>query len=75
MEERVTILEREVSEMKTRMAVAEANIKDVKEDISSIKDDTRWMRRTITNAIIVSLVGGVIGLAFAFIRMSSGGGV
>ncbi len=61
MEERVTKIEGDVSDLKTRMAVAEAGLKDVKEDISSIKDDTKWLRRTITGAIITTIIGAILG--------------
>lgn len=65
LENRVTKLEGEMSDVKTRLAVAEAGLKDVKEDISSIKDDTKWLRRAITNAIIGSVVAGAIAVLFA----------
>lgn len=51
-----------MTDVKTRLAVAESNIKDVKEDISSIKDDTRWLRRTITTSIIAVVFGVVIAV-------------
>ena len=60
--ERLDKLEVDVVDLKTRLAVAEANIKEVKEGLIEIRNDTKWLRRTITNAIIVSVIGGVIGL-------------
>ena len=68
MEDRVSKLEGDVSDLKTRMAVAEASLKDVKEDIKSIKDDTKWLRRTITGAIITAVIGGLIGLIFFLLQ-------
>lgn len=65
MENRVSKLEVDVNDMKTRLAVAESNIKGIQEDITSIKDDTKWLRRTITNAIIVSFIGGLVAILFA----------
>jgi len=64
---RVVKLETDMIDVKTRLAVAEAGLKDVKEDISSIKDDTKWLRRTITNAFIVALIGGAVALLYAAI--------
>ncbi|MEB3750061.1 hypothetical protein EP10_000900 [Geobacillus icigianus] len=55
-------------DVKTRLAVAESNIKDMREDIRAIKDDTKWLRRTITNAIIVSVVGGIVAIVFAALK-------
>lgn len=59
-DDKVTKLEGEVSELKTRVAIAENNIKDIKEDIGTIKDDTRWTRRTITGGIITVVIGVII---------------
>ncbi len=65
MEKRVEKLEDDMDGVKIRLAVAEANIRDVKEDIRSIKDDTRWLRHTITGAIITAVATGIIGGAIA----------
>lgn len=59
MEKRVMKLEGEVSDLKTRMAVAESSIKEIKEDVSSIKDNTTWILRLV--------VGGLIGGIITFI--------
>lgn len=68
LEERVTVLERSDIDKATRLAVAENNIKGMQADISAIKDDTKWLRRTITNVLIsapiVAIISGVIGLIF-----------
>ena len=66
--ERLDKLEVDVVDLKTRLAVAEANIKEVKEGLIEIRNDTKWLRRTITNAIIVSVIGGVIGLLFSVFK-------
>ncbi|GGJ68259.1 putative nucleic acid-binding Zn-ribbon protein [Anoxybacillus voinovskiensis] len=73
MEERIQKLEADMVDVKTRLAVAESNIKDMREDIRAIKDDTKWLRRTITNAIIVSVVGGIVAILFA--AMKGGGNI
>jgi hypothetical protein len=68
LEERVTVLERSDIDKSTRLAVAENNIKGMQADISAIKDDTKWLRRTITNILIsapiVAVVSGIVGLIF-----------
>ncbi|PAQ15084.1 hemolysin activation protein [Bacillaceae bacterium SAOS 7] len=68
MEERVQTLEKNMVEVKERLAVAESDIKNVKEDISSIKDDTTWLRRAITNAFIVATISGVVAFLFTAIK-------
>lgn len=64
----VDMLRNDMVDVKTRLAVAESNIKDMREDIRAIKDDTKWLRRTITNAIIVSVVGGIVAIVFAALK-------
>jgi predicted nucleic acid-binding Zn-ribbon protein len=68
MEHRIEKLEADMTDVKTRLAVAEANIRDMRDDIRAIKDDTKWLRRTITNAIIVSVIGGIVAIIFAALK-------
>lgn len=49
-----------MTDVKTRLAVAESNIKDVKEDISSIKSNTTWILRIIVGAIVLALLGLIL---------------
>lgn len=59
-DKRVVKLESDVNDLKTRMAVAEAGIKDVKEDLSSIKNNTNWILRLIVGAIVSALLGLIV---------------
>ncbi|MCG6182886.1 hemolysin XhlA family protein [Anoxybacillus sp. LAT_38] len=59
MEQRVAKLEADMVDVKTRLAVAESNIKDMREDISAIKSNTTWILRLI--------VGGIVGALLTFI--------
>ncbi|MDE3839351.1 hemolysin activation protein [Bacillus methanolicus] len=59
MEHRVQKLESDMVDVKTRLAVAESNIKDMREDITAIKSNTTWILRLI--------VGGFIGALLTFI--------
>lgn len=43
----------------------ERDIKYIKVTLSEIKDDTKWLRRSITNAIIVALIGGAVAIFYA----------
>ena len=63
-----TGLEGRVTSLEIRMAVAESDIKNVRADITAIKDDTRWLRRAFTGAIITAVIGGVIGFVFILIN-------
>lgn len=60
MENRVLKIEDEMDDIKVRLAVAESNIEKVEQDISSIKDDTKWLRKTITTAIIGTVIACII---------------
>ncbi|PKG22364.1 hemolysin activation protein [Niallia nealsonii] len=60
MEHRVSKLEDEMKDVKTRLAVAESNIKDIKEDISSIKSNTTWLLRIVVAAIIAAIFGLIL---------------
>lgn len=59
-ERRVTNLENRLNKAETRLAVAEAGLKDMKEDMQSIKNNTTWILRLIIGAIIMALLGLVI---------------
>ena len=59
MEQRIAKLEADMVDVKTRLAVAESNIKDMREDISAIKSNTTWILRLI--------VGGIVGAVLSFI--------
>ncbi|MFZ2462421.1 MAG: hemolysin XhlA family protein [Caldibacillus thermoamylovorans] len=53
-----------MTDVKTRLAVAEAGLKDMKEDMQSIKNNTTWLLRLVIGAIIgavlvLVLKGGV----------------
>lgn len=55
----VDMLRNDVVDIKTRLAVAESNIRDMKEDISTIKSNTTWILRLI--------IGGIVGAVLSFI--------
>lgn len=66
MEQRIAKLETDVDmlrndmvDVKTRLAVAESNIKDMREDIGTIKSNTTWILRLI--------IGGIMGAVLSFI--------
>lgn len=50
---------REIFDLKTRIAVAENNIVEIKGSLESIKNNTNWIIRLILGAIILAIVGFV----------------
>jgi hypothetical protein len=60
LEDEVIVLKTEMSDVKTRLAVAESNIKDIKETLSSIKNNTTWIIRLVLGAIILAVLGFIM---------------
>lgn len=60
LQDRVSKLEDDVNNIKVRMSVAETNIKEIKEDLSSIKSNTNWILRLIIGAIVGAILGLII---------------
>ncbi|WP_281487027.1 hemolysin XhlA family protein [Lysinibacillus sphaericus] len=59
MEQRMERLETDMTDVKTRLAVVELNIKEIREDLGGIKDNTTWILRL--------LIGGLASAVLAFI--------
>lgn len=67
MEQRLTRMEQDIqdnrydiSDIKTRLAVAENNIQDIKVDLGSIKSNTTWIIRLIIGAIVLAVIGFIM---------------
>lgn len=67
LEQEIVVIRNDLSDTRARLLVAENNIKDIKDDITSIKSDTSWLRKAFVNAALtltvgltVSIIGGVI---------------
>jgi len=58
-EQRIGKLEHDMTDVKTRLAVAESNIRGIREDIGGIKDNTTWILRLV--------IGGLVGALLTFI--------
>lgn len=71
MEDKINRLDAEVKshaerigQLEIRQAVAEAGIAELKDDISTIKSDTRWILRLIIGAMVTGIIGGAVTLVF-----------
>ena len=60
MEQRVGKLENDMTDVKTRLAVAESNIKEIREDIGGIKDNTTWILRLLIGGLVSAMVAFII---------------
>lgn len=63
--QRISALEGEVSTLKTRVAVAESNIAEIRQDIGGIKDNTTWILRLIIGGLVMAVVGFLISGGFS----------
>ncbi|MEK4565177.1 hemolysin XhlA family protein [Alkalihalobacillus sp. FSL R5-0424] len=61
----VKSLEKDVIELKTQTAQHSEQISSINRTLGAIEDNTKWIKRTITGAIITGLIGGVIAFVFA----------
>ncbi|MGV3267069.1 MULTISPECIES: hemolysin XhlA family protein [Cytobacillus] len=59
----------EITKLKQITDFHERDIKDIKETLREIKDDTKWLRRSITNALIVAIISGAVAIFYAAIKM------
>lgn len=60
LENDVTEHKRDIGDLKTRLAVAENNIQEIKGDLTSIKSNTNWIIRLILGAIILAVIGFIM---------------
>ncbi|MGG0891697.1 hemolysin XhlA family protein [Cytobacillus horneckiae] len=58
-----------IQELKKVTDFHERDIRDIKEDLKEIKDDTKWLRRSITNALIVALIGGAVAIFYTAFKI------
>jgi len=50
-EQRMGRLQDDMTDVKTRLDVAESNIKEIREDIGGIKDNTTWISRLLIGGL------------------------
>lgn len=57
-----TQMRTDITNLKTVYQLHDKALEDLKNDLKEIKDDTKWLRRTITNAVIVATASGLVAL-------------
>ena len=64
-------MQTDIHQLQISEKLQDSEISNLKETLSEIKDDTNWIRRRITGAVITAtitaVIGGLIGIAIAFI--------
>ena len=60
---------KDIADLKTSEKLQDIEISTIKSALSEIKEDTNWIRRKITGAlitaVITAIVGGIVGIAIA----------
>jgi peptidoglycan hydrolase CwlO-like protein len=71
-QKRLDDMDKDIKELQRITSEHSHDIREIKSSLNDIKDDTKWVRRTLTNAfltaIIMSVVGGMVGLLFFMIK-------
>ncbi|MDQ0412738.1 hemolysin XhlA family protein [Mesobacillus stamsii] len=77
-----TSVQRDIEEMKgdirrlqDKQLLQDQIIQNIQSDLKEIKEDTKWLKRTITTALIsatvIGVVGGVIAIVFEIFKGGS----
>jgi hypothetical protein len=74
-----TTVQSELTQMRTdirtlqdKSLIHDGAIDQLKNDIGAIKDDTKWLRRSFTNAFIFASISGLIGIIYGAFKMLGG---
>lgn len=62
------LMKQDIRNLQDKSLLHDHDIREMKTDLTDIKDDTKWLRRTITNALIVALIGGAVAIFYAAIK-------
>ncbi|WP_246370330.1 hemolysin XhlA family protein [Mesobacillus zeae] len=58
----------DIRRLQDKQLLQDQTIQGIKDALTEIKEDTKWLKRTITNALIsasiIALVGGAIAIVF-----------
>jgi peptidoglycan hydrolase CwlO-like protein len=74
-----TAVQKDIEEMKAdirrlqdKSLLQDQAIQNIQGDLKEIKEDTKWLKRTITNAILTAtctaIIGGIIAIVFTVFK-------
>lgn len=55
-------MQSDINHLQTVYQIHDHALNELKNDLKEIKDDTKWLRRTITHAVIVATITGLVAL-------------
>lgn len=57
----------EIRRLQDKTLLQDVNIQNIQSDLKEIKEDTKWLKRTITNAILTVTIAGILGGGIAIV--------
>jgi ATP-dependent helicase/DNAse subunit B len=64
--------ESRISKLEQQVLLQSKDIEYVKRDLGEIKENTKWLRRAVTNAFIVALIGGAVAIFYGAFKLMGG---
>jgi peptidoglycan hydrolase CwlO-like protein len=65
-------MKQDIRRLQDKQLLQDQTIQNIQGDLKEIKEDTKWLKRTITNALITAtataLIGGVIAIVFTVFK-------
>jgi ATP-dependent helicase/DNAse subunit B len=61
--------ESRISKLEQQVLLQSKDIEYVKQDLGEIKENTKWLRRAVTNAFIVALIGGAVAIFYGAFQL------
>ncbi|WP_313803645.1 hemolysin XhlA family protein [Cytobacillus sp.] len=58
-------MKQDIRQLQDKTLIHDRDIREIQMDLKDIKEDTKWLRRAITNAFIVGLIGGAVAIFYA----------
>ncbi len=62
------LMKKDIRDLQNKTLIHDRDIIQINKVLADISDDTKWLRRAITNAFITGLIGGGIAVFYAFFQ-------
>ncbi|QED49337.1 hemolysin XhlA family protein [Cytobacillus dafuensis] len=63
-------MKQDIRKLQDKTLIHDREIREIKSDLKEIKEDTKWLRRAITNAFIAALIVGAVAIFYAAINFN-----
>lgn len=63
-------MKQDIRHLQDKTLIHDRDIRVIQSDLKDIKEDTKWLRRAIPNALIVALIGGAVAIFYAAIKLN-----